>query len=166
MELLEVAQRITLTGTDIGTLIVGLLVLIGTALTAWSAFRSAKASEQTATVVATLQSSDTRFVARSERYARWQMYKRETYAKLLATIRAHRERPTVETRIAIDDAFSRAYLAAEQDFLPHLDQLFEHLSQDPRLEGYVERDLARRMRSDVFRKIRNSKPTLDAANPE
>lgn len=127
------------------TLAVALLILAGTLWTGLSTRAAAKSSvraaEQagTATVNAAaaaasaakssaeLNTATTRFVSRSDRYAKWQMYKRQIYAELIQAIReAHREPGDAMRLESRSRKFDAAYLAAKRALRTRLGEIASH----------------------------------------
>ncbi len=110
------------------TLVAAGSVLVGTSLTAWAAWKAAKAASAAARSAALLETSATKFVARSDRFAKWQMYKRHVYAQLLSSVRDFHAAPEQEKKAArkiMEQKFDAAYFAASNDLTDHLDELYQ-----------------------------------------
>lgn len=67
----------------------------------------------------------TRFVARSDRYAEWQMYKRKIYAELLASLRAFQGGSETHATAELVQRFDVALLAASDGLRRELDSLLD-----------------------------------------
>jgi hypothetical protein len=109
------------------TLVAAGSVLVGTGLTAWSAWKAAKAASAAARSAALLETSATKFVARSDRFAKWQMHKRDVYAQLLSSVRDFHAAPGREKKAArkiMEQKFDAAYFVASSDLTDHLDELY------------------------------------------
>ncbi|MFI5956147.1 hypothetical protein [Cryptosporangium sp. NPDC051539] len=97
------------------------ITVVGVAITGVFAFLSSLQARRGAEASALATARATTFVPTSDRFASWQMAKREWYEQLLAAVREYEGRPDDEgLRSAAAHAFDVALLAAGKDLRPRL----------------------------------------------
>ena len=120
-------------------LVVGIMVLIGTGLTALAAWKAAiaaaKAAQSSASVAAAAAQSSasvaaaaSTFVAVHPDFSTFQQYKRKVYAQLLSSARAvHSSKHAPEAVAAFEDQFDTAFLAAKEYLKKPLLEIHEYI---------------------------------------
>jgi len=124
------------------TLVVAIFALLSTLATALVALRAAQATKSAAasasiaaTSAADAAAEAAKFVAGSDRFADWQMYKRKVYAALLSSMRAAVAPDAAGLdKAAVLDCFDAALLAAYPITRPPLQALRAEFESNPRLE--------------------------------
>jgi len=102
---------------------------------------------RSAMVAAQRQAAAAAAVARSDRFATWQMHKREVYANLLQVIQASARSSDQAIGSELADALARALVVAHSDLRDHLMRLEANvlLIREPD----YRRDLVERLMADV-----------------
>ena len=132
---------------DKSTVIVGLLTLAGTVVTAGVALWAAISAKGAATSAAESSASAARFVAQSDRYAEWQNTKRAAYELLLEAIGPG---TGVSTDVATrTKRFATAFMHAYPLLWVHLADIQTRLSRGGELSSDEYQVTARLMRDDV-----------------
>jgi hypothetical protein len=117
----QAAEAAATEGPIWATLVVAVLVLIGTGITAFASWRAATAAASAAVAAADSSAAVQRFLAGSDRFADWQMHKRDVYAKLLAATRAAAAKDAdVSAQIETLNCFDVAILVAYPVTRPYL----------------------------------------------
>lgn len=137
------------------TVLVAVLLLVGTFAAALASWRAARSAAGAATSAAKTAAAAQRFIARSDRFADWQMYKRKAYAELLAALRAQAraEHPdqSPSARATLLDHLDVVLLAAYEPLRNDLLKLRSWFEGDtvPPLTKQQYNDLIKLMTTDI-----------------